>query len=108
MQRNSTRRYRGSDDPQVCHVGPTAQDFMAAFGLGASERHIGTVDADGVVLAAIQGLYQVVQEKDAKIEALEARLSMLEEALQAERHRWDKLAGPLNSKNTVSSRPYRD
>jgi len=84
MQRNSTRRYRGSDDPQVCHVGPTAQDFMAAFGLGASERHIGTVDAEGVALAAIQGLYQMVQEKDAKIEALEARLAALEGAFQAE------------------------
>ena len=38
-------------------MGPTAQDFYAAFGLGEDERHISTVDADGVALAAIQGLY---------------------------------------------------
>jgi hypothetical protein len=48
-----------------------AQDFAAAFGVGESERHINTVDASGVALAAIQGLNQVVQEKDARITALE-------------------------------------
>jgi trimeric autotransporter adhesin len=32
-----------------------AQDFHAAFDLGTDERHIATVDADGVALAAIQG-----------------------------------------------------
>jgi len=35
-----------------------AQDFYAAFGLGTDERHIGTVDADGAALAAIQGLHR--------------------------------------------------
>jgi hypothetical protein len=47
------------------------------------------VDADGVALAAIQGLYQLVQEKDAQlasqerqIAALETRLAALEQAEQ--------------------------
>jgi hypothetical protein len=31
------------------------------------------VDADGVALAAIQGLYDVVEEKDCRIEQLETR-----------------------------------
>jgi hypothetical protein len=31
--------YRGQDD--VRHLGPTAEDFHAAFGLGADERYIG-------------------------------------------------------------------
>ena len=44
-------------------------------------KHITTVDADGVALAAIQGLYQVVQEKDAEIQMLKARLAALEEAI---------------------------
>ncbi len=35
------------------HIGPTAQDFSAAFEVGADDRHITTVDADGVALAAI-------------------------------------------------------
>jgi len=51
----------------VRHLGPVAQDFHAAFGLGADDRSITTVDADGVALAAIQGLYAIVQEKDCEI-----------------------------------------
>ena len=47
----------------VQHVGPMAQDFRAAFGLGTDERHIATVDADGVALAAIQGLNEKVEQK---------------------------------------------
>ena len=41
-----------------------AQDFRAAFGLGESERTITTVDADGVALAAIQGLNRKVEEEN--------------------------------------------
>jgi hypothetical protein len=47
------RRERG----MVRHLGPMAQDFRAAFGLGRDRRHISAVDADGVALAAIQALY---------------------------------------------------
>lgn len=80
----------------VRHMGPMAQDFFAAFGLGDSDRHITTVDIDGVALAAIQGLLQrvraieaehdeevarlqrLVEERDARLDALAARLSRLE------------------------------
>jgi hypothetical protein len=42
---------------EVRHLGPTAQDFHAAFGLsGSDDTHITTVDADGVALAAAQAL----------------------------------------------------
>jgi len=67
------------------HIGPMAQDFHAAFGTGDSDKAIGTVDADGVALAAIQGLHQLVEqshrrlaEKDRRIEELEARMVKLE------------------------------
>ncbi len=63
------------------HMGPMAQDFHASFGLGADERGISSLDANGVTIAAVQGLYEVVQEKDARIQALEARLVALEAAL---------------------------
>ncbi len=59
------------DDGGVRHIGPTAQDFHAAFGVGCDDRHISMVDADGVALAAIQGLHELVQEKAARIEALQ-------------------------------------
>ena len=51
-----------SQDPSIRHMGAMAQDFRAAFGLGHSEVGINTIDADGVALAAIQGL-------NAKLEA---------------------------------------
>ncbi|HET7229939.1 MAG TPA: tail fiber domain-containing protein [Longimicrobium sp.] len=44
------------DADDVRHIGPTAQAFHAAFGLGSDEKTIGTVDADGVSLAGVQAL----------------------------------------------------
>ncbi len=41
----------------VRHVGPMAQDFYAAFGVGADDRHITSIDEDGVALAAIKALH---------------------------------------------------
>src|SRR6185295_871597 len=66
--------YRGEP---LRHLGPMAQDFTAAFGLGADDRHIFPLDAAGVALAAIQGLYQMVRHQSARIEALERELSAL-------------------------------
>jgi len=62
----------------VRHLGPVAEDFSEAFGLGDSDKAIGTIDADGVALAAIQGLYEVIREKDERIRDLNTRLEMLE------------------------------
>ena len=44
------------------HLGPVAQDFYAAFGLGADDKHITTVDEGGVALAAIKGLNTKVEK----------------------------------------------
>jgi hypothetical protein len=68
-------------DAGVTHIGPMAQDFYAAFGLGTDDKHIATVDADGVALAAIQGLNQKLNEKDIEIQKLEARLERLEQLI---------------------------
>ena len=53
------------------HIGPMAQDFYAAFNLGEDDRHISTGDAAGIAFAAIQGLYEISQEKDVRIQNLE-------------------------------------
>jgi len=66
-----------SQDPSVRHIGPVAQDF-AAFGYGESDRAINMQDADGVALAAIQGLYAENQALQNQIVDLEARLAALE------------------------------
>ena len=81
-------------NPSIRHIGPTAQDFYAAFGVGEDDTHISTMDADGVALAAIQGLYQLVQAQAAQIAVLrqqnaelEARLAALEQAIGTERRK---------------------
>lgn len=56
------------------HIGPMAQDFMASFGVGSSDRTILQVDADGVAFAAIQAL-------NARLERLEQRNAELEREL---------------------------
>jgi len=45
-----------AQDASIRHVGPTAQDFHAAFGLGEDPLRISTIDADGIALRAIQAL----------------------------------------------------
>jgi hypothetical protein len=56
-----------SQDASISHMGPMAQDFHAAFGLGETPKGISTVDADGVALAAIQGLNAKVEEQASTI-----------------------------------------
>jgi hypothetical protein len=74
------------------HIGPMAQDFRAAFGLGPDDKHIATVDAEGVALAAIQGLNQKVEalqdelhRREAENVALKQRLERLETLLLPQR-----------------------
>ncbi|WP_456374246.1 tail fiber domain-containing protein [Thiolapillus sp.] len=69
--------YKSSPDQR--HIGPMAQDFYAAFGLGGSDKRISMVDAAGVALAAIKALNQRLQEKEARIAELEERLARQED-----------------------------
>ena len=64
--------YRAEGD-SVRHLGPTAQEFHAAFGLGDTDKAIATVDADGVSLVAIKALAQRtinLQRDNAELRAL--------------------------------------
>jgi trimeric autotransporter adhesin len=70
--------------PEAMHVGPMAQDFMAAFHLGTDDKTISAMDEGGVALAAIQGLAQIVQEKDAEIANLRQRLAAVEQTQRDE------------------------
>ncbi|MGO8931687.1 MAG: tail fiber domain-containing protein [Limisphaerales bacterium] len=81
------QRWHFLRDIHTQHIGPMAQDFRAAFKVGPDDKHIDTVDAAGVALAAIQGLNQKLAEalnqKQTEITELRQRLDKLEQLLTA-------------------------
>jgi hypothetical protein len=56
------------------HIGPVAQDFNNAFKYGGNETSINMADADGVLLAAVQALYEQNQTLGRRVAELEAKL----------------------------------
>jgi hypothetical protein len=50
-------RWSYKSEGGVRHVGPMAQDFYAAFKVGPDDKHITSIDEDGVALAAIKALH---------------------------------------------------
>jgi len=78
----STWNYK-SQDASIRHMGPTAQDFKATFGLGESDTGISTVDIDGVNLAAIKALAQRTTELKTANEALQKENEALKARLAA-------------------------
>jgi hypothetical protein len=69
------------EGPEVRHMGPMAQDFRAAFGLGTSDRRIEGVDANGVSMAAIQALHRSIQKLSDEERALRQENKSLRRAL---------------------------
>lgn len=49
------------DPKRATHIGPVAEDFHAAFGLGRDDKHISPSDGVGVALVAIQELTKRVE-----------------------------------------------
>ncbi len=74
-----------AQDSAIRHIGPTAQDFHAAFGLGEIPRRINSLDADGVALAGVRALEVRTrtdgEQRDAGNAALRAELAALQERL---------------------------
>lgn len=84
----STWNYKAQAET-IRHLGPMAQDFRSAFGLGEDDKHISTIDSEGVSLAGIQALYKLSQEKDQKIAELARTVEDLTRrlvAIEAARH----------------------
>ena len=73
-----------AEKPSVRHIGPMAQDFYKAFGLGLDNKHITTIDEAGVALAAIQGLVAQKKTLDRKVHRLERQNQTLREQLTAQ------------------------
>ncbi len=68
--------YIGRDDAE--HIGPTAQDFYKAFGVGSDDKTISTVDPSGIALAAIKELYK----KSKEVDELKKQLEELTKAVE--------------------------
>jgi hypothetical protein len=60
-----------TDNADVRHIGPMAQDFKSELGVGASDRSYDPVDAHGAAFAAIKALRTMVDEQGARIDRLE-------------------------------------
>ena len=71
-----------SDPTSIRHIGPMAQDFYAAFGVGSDDKHINLLDEGGVAFAAIQELYKSNQAKDQQINDLAKRIEALEKVVE--------------------------
>jgi trimeric autotransporter adhesin len=71
-----------AEDAKIRHIGPMAQDFWKAFGLGYDDKTMTDIDARGVTLAAIQGLDQIVKDRDVEIAQLKSRLAAIERRLR--------------------------
>ena len=70
------------DENKTEHMGPMAQDFYAAFGLGKDDTHIAALDVNGVVLASIQELSKTITEKETEIQVLNDKVNSLETRLE--------------------------
>jgi len=77
--------------PSARHLGPTAQDFSAAFGLGTDDTTITTVDADGIALLAIQALERRTRVHVLELSALRTDNAALRAELTALRAVLDSL-----------------
>lgn len=64
-------KWRYKHEPEAQHVGPTAQDFHTAFGLGGTDLAITTVDGIGIALAAIKEVILKLAAAELRILALE-------------------------------------
>jgi hypothetical protein len=91
LSRLPVTEWQYKHNPDRRYIGPMAQDFRAAFGLGYDDKSISTLDSDGVMYAAIQGLVEELKERDAKIGELEASGAELKAKMDAMEERLNSL-----------------
>ena len=85
----------------VRHVGPMAQDFYAAFGVGEDDRHITSIDEDGVALAAIKALHTDNAQLHAENRQLHAENARMHADMRGMRARFDALERKFAALATV-------
>jgi hypothetical protein len=70
-----------AQNARIRHIGPMAQDFMAAFHVGEDDKHISTIDPDGIALAGVKALDERTLTQQQQIDALRQENAELRERL---------------------------
>jgi hypothetical protein len=98
----------------VRHAGPMAQDFYAAFGVGEDDRHITSIDEDGVALAAIKGLYERSKRENVRTRREQEVLDIQQASIQrrlavlaAKVDFTEKMAALVQHGHRIRTRPVR-
>ncbi len=82
--------YKAESD-EVKHIGPTAQDFQKAFGVGENDKTISTIDPAGIALAAIKELTKQNKELKSESQQLKQQNDTLQKQLNELNEKLDKL-----------------
>jgi hypothetical protein len=73
--------YKTQDQSQK-HIGPTAQDFQATFGVGSDGKSISTIDPSGIALAAIKELNKKNERLEKENQILRKEMDDLKKLVQ--------------------------
>ena len=66
-----------TQNENIKHIGPVAQDFIEIFGLGDDDKTISTIDPAGIALAGVKELHKNNQELKAEVAALKILVEQL-------------------------------
>jgi hypothetical protein len=97
-----TYEMKGAAEPTL-YLGPTAQDFKAAFGLGKNDTTINTANAQGVALAAAKGLYEKLKADETRIAAQDTEIAALKQELADRMAKLERVVARLTPEKTLAS-----
>lgn len=96
LQVHAWRNVAG-DASGVGRLGPAAEDFHELFEVGTGTGRITAGDTDGVVMAAIQGLADRLDEQDDRVERQDRRIRRQRERMDEQRADLETLRERLES-----------
>lgn len=90
-----------SQNKEIKHIGPMAQDFYATFDIGADSTMINSGDFDGINLLLLKGLNEkldLIEDQKEKISELEKELMLLEEKRLQMQKKLEAIENKLDNK----------
>lgn len=96
LQVHSWQNVAGDASGVDC-LGPAAEDFHEVFGVGPDPDHIAAGDADGVAMAAIQGLADRLDEQEDRVARQDRRIRQQRSRIDEQRSDIETLREQLES-----------